>query len=130
VSLNVGVPRGSVLGPLLFAVYCSPVGDIIAKHSVQYHQYTDDTQLHVAMRADNTSAGVVSAYCVHLRRQTVVQVHAERSALIVGTSSQLKQVLQAVPSVTVAGVNLPVSESAWRHLGPATDIREAIYDGW
>jgi len=44
------------LWPLLFAVYCSPVVDITAHHGVQYHQYTDDTQLHLAMCADNTSA--------------------------------------------------------------------------
>ena len=51
-ALDVSVPQGSVLGPILFAVYCSPVGDIIAQHGVQYHQYADDTQLHLAMRAD------------------------------------------------------------------------------
>ena len=38
-------------------IYCSPVADIIAQHGVQYHQYADNTQLHLAMRADNTSAG-------------------------------------------------------------------------
>ena len=64
VSLNIGVPRGSVLGPLLFAVYCSPVGDIIAKHVIQYHQYADDMQLHFAVRADNMSFGLsVLAAC-------------------------------------------------------------------
>jgi len=49
---------------ILFAVNCSPVGDVIAGHGVQYHQYADDTQLHLAMRADNTAAGLpVLAAC-------------------------------------------------------------------
>jgi len=57
-TLEVGVPQGLVLGPLLFAVYCSPVADVIASHGVRYHQYADDTQLHLAMRADNTADGL------------------------------------------------------------------------
>ena len=34
-TLEVGVPQGSVLGLLLFAVCCSPVADVIASHGVR-----------------------------------------------------------------------------------------------
>ena len=43
--------------------------------------------------------------------QNGLQLNPDKSeALIAGTSSQLKQVLPASPSVTVVGVNLPVSK--------------------
>jgi hypothetical protein len=35
--LHCGVPRGAVLGPLLFTSYVAPVVDIIAQHGLSYH---------------------------------------------------------------------------------------------
>jgi len=126
-TLEVGVPQGSVLGPLMFTVYCSTVADVIASHGVRCHQYADDTQLQLAMRVDNTAAGssILAACTTDVKQwymQNGLQLNPDKSeALFMGTATQLRAVT-SLTSVSVADVDLSVADSI-RVLGVTLDRR-------
>jgi len=63
VPCDCGVPPGSVLGPLLFTAFISPIAWVADRHNISQRQYADDTQVFmkftnasVAARVDNMQA--------------------------------------------------------------------------
>ena len=49
-DLIYGVPRGSVLGPILFTCYTKPLGAIARERGPSLHMYADGTQLYIAFK--------------------------------------------------------------------------------
>ena len=54
VTLNQEVPQGLVLGPILFTLYTSSLGDICHHYGVNFHIYVDDSQNNLAFKPSNT----------------------------------------------------------------------------
>ena len=57
-DLPFGVPQGSVLGPLLYTLYTTPLGSIISGHSIPHYLYADESQLYVSFASGDSAAGL------------------------------------------------------------------------
>ena len=59
VPLEFGLPTGSVLGPLLYSLYTTPLHSIISKYpGIRCHFYVDDTQIYISFSLEHASSAV------------------------------------------------------------------------
>lgn len=100
-DLRYGIPQGLCLGPLLFAVYASAPFNVIEKHPLTVHCYSDDSQLNISFspKAHSAQAAAVPSIKQHIRdirewmyREKLLMNDAKTELLLIGTLLQLAKV--------------------------------------
>ena len=123
VPLDCGVPQGSVLGPVLFSLYTTPLEDIILRHGLKYMLYADDTQLYITCKKGMTPIEDIESCISDIRqwmRNNMLALNDSKTEVI-HFSSKFSARSSASPcSVRIGGVDVAPSNTV-RNLGVTFD---------
>ena len=108
-----GVPEGSVLGPLLFTCYISPISSIASSFDASIQQYADGTQIYIALTTADVTAHLTRlSSCLSVLHNWFchngLALNSSKSqSILFGTRQRLRNPYTS----TIAGSQIPFSDN-------------------
>ena len=130
VSVSCGVPQGSVLGPILFVLYTTPLSAVIERHSILHHSYADDSQLQNSATPDRLPDLIDSMrLCIDDIKDWMtdnkLKLNDDKTEVMIISSSRMSTALSIPESFDIGNASVPFSDTV-KNLGVTLDCHLSL----